>query len=391
MIVISVLLLFSVGQAQTLSPENKFSPDKLVQNLGHASYLERSQAQRRLQELVAQKSSKTEALAALRRCTKSADLEIRESALRILREAEHQSVQLEIEKLLDLTNPSSKINLPLWSQYSAMAEQDIDSRLLFAKLATDHLIALRYLSHCYQDNAKPKAPQKRTASDLVQVHHLLDPYSIASDDAALWALLLCVDDPRFRLGLGGLSTRTTLALTQTGTGPVLPSRRESAVVKRMIGKWVAKDRGTGLDRERLAIAMKYQCHQEASFLCDQVLQDRFATPSSHAMALLCASTLGRPHVEHLLIERVSDHRTAHVWQLIASRKTKIRTQVSDVAVALMLHQQGIDPRKAGFAELQADPFVVFREHSLGFSSESERQDAYTKAWKLLGIEMPELN
>jgi hypothetical protein len=109
------------------------------------------------------------------------------------------------------------------------------------------------------------------------------------------------------------------------------------------------------------------------------------------MALLCASTLGRPHLERLLVERVSDNRTAHVWQLIASRKIKIRTQVSDVAVALMLHQQGIDPRNAGFAELQADPFVVFREHSLGFSSESERRNAYVKAQKLLGIEIPNPN
>ncbi|MFK8115422.1 MAG: hypothetical protein AB8B91_24710, partial [Rubripirellula sp.] len=135
--------------------------------------------------------------------------------------------------------------------------------------------------------------------------------------------------------------------------------------------------------ERLLASMRYQCRVLVSELCDGVFQDPQSPAATQVTALLCAAAIGRNDIELQARNKLQDERTAHVWQLIAARKTKIRTQVRDVALALLLQHHGIDPRKAGFTELQADPLLVFRDHSLGFADEEARQRALTEAFRLL--------
>lgn len=119
--------------------------------------------------------------------------------------------------------------------------------------------------------------------------------------------------------------------------------------------------------------MRYGCHDRAKELCRGVFADLDAPPATQVMAMLCASAIDMSDSEALLRSRLTDQRTAHVWQLIISRKVKIRTQVRDVALALLLHQRGIDPRTVGFNELQADPLLIFRDQSLGFPDDQSRQ------------------
>jgi hypothetical protein len=137
------------------------------------------------------------------------------------------------------------------------------------------------------------------------------------------------------------------------------------------------------DRERLLILMRYRCDETASQLCRDVLSDLNAAASTQVTALLCGLALGRSDIESQALLRLEDDRTAHVWQLIASRRKRIRTQVGDVALVVLLHQHGIDPRTVGFDELQADPRLVFRDHSLGFPDDRSRRDCRRRAMELL--------
>ncbi|MEM6473718.1 MAG: hypothetical protein AAF802_29435, partial [Planctomycetota bacterium] len=69
---------------------------------------------------------------------------------------------------------------------------------------------------------------------------------------------------------------------------------------------------------------------------------------------------------------------------------KIRqTQVGDVALALKLHRQQIDPRKAGYDAVIADPTLTFQPYSLGFESDEMRQRSRKMAQRLLGSKGPD--
>ena len=211
----------------------------------------------------------------------------------------------------------------------------------------------------------------------------LDPYRLPPEDAAAWSMLLFIDWEYSTRRTSNLSSRIGTALSNPPMGPNIASNRNAEVLCRLIDHWVLlPDRGCA-SRERLLVAMRYQCRVSASLLCDQILADPSASPSTQVTALLCGMALDRTDIELQARLRLGDDRTAHVWQLIASRKTKIRTQVGDVALAVLLHHHGIDPRKSGFDELQADPMTVFRDHSLGFPDESCRRAAFDAAGKLL--------
>ncbi len=131
--------------------------------------------------------------------------------------------------------------------------------------------------------------------------------------------------------------------------------------------------------------MRYQCDSLARQLANQTLADDSATAAAQATAMLCASVLGDDDLSAYLRPRLDDARIAHEWQLIPSRKTKIRTQIRDVAMALLLHQQGIDPRQVGFVELQADELMLYRDHSLGFADDKQRAAAHAEGRQRLGL------
>lgn len=401
--VCATVLLSDVCLAQNSATPQKESQeiDRHVASLANDSYRVRQNAKQSLWSLSQDSRSLSTVVVALDEATRSLDLEQRETAVRLLQDIRLAEVEKQLARLVDPATNANEIELPFWNRYRQTAGDDQPARFLFAKIARQYFPVMEWLERSEQVNASRSqgrwavrdltlqntAQAKANTSKLARLAHLghlFDPYSIAADDAALWALLLCTDQPERKLGLAGLSTRVTLALTRTGGGPVIVDQSESRVIKRIIGQWVARDHGTGLDRERLLIALKHDCVPQAAELCHHVLQDRFAAPSAHAMALLSASVLERPELEQILLAWTGDERTAHVWQLIASRKTTIRTQVSDVAVALLLHHRGIDPREVGFEELQADPLTVFREHSLGFADPASRKSAYQKAQALVG-------
>jgi hypothetical protein len=211
----------------------------------------------------------------------------------------------------------------------------------------------------------------------------LDPFRLPADDTGGWAMLLLVDIQSANHTKANLGSRIAMALSNSAMGPKIAGKRDAEVVRRFIDRWArAEDRGRAV-RQRLLVAMRYDCHATAAQLCDQILADVSASPSTQVTGLLCGLALGRTDLETQARRRLDDDRTAHVWQLIASRKTKIRTQVRDVALAVLLHHHGIDPRQAGFEELQADPVLVFRDHSLGFPSEITRRESYLAAMSLL--------
>ncbi len=182
-----------------------------------------------------------------------------------------------------------------------------------------------------------------------------------------------------------LSPNILNSLSHSGLGPSRAAGGDMLVIQRLVDQWIVVHPNVGSVRDRLLVAMRYQCQSRAAELSQRTLADNTAGASALATAMLCANVLGQDDLRQQLIARLDDDRTAHIWQLIASRKTKIRTQVRDVALALLLHDRGIDPRHVGFIELQADPLLLFRDHSLGFADDPSREAAHQKGRAQLGI------
>ena len=82
---------------------------------------------------------------------------------------------------------------------------------------------------------------------------------------------------------------------------------------------------------------------------------------------------------------LTDRRVCQIWQIMASRRRAVQTQLGDTALALLMYCRGIDPRDAGYLDLQADPLNVYREQSLGFETENQRSKAHRIGLLMLGL------
>ena len=306
-------------------------------------------------------------------------IEVRARALSILMQFRLDAFDEQVDRLADSKYAADEISLPGWQRFVEAAGADRAARAVFQKMVNRFGGTLQSIDQ----NQVPN----NFGRDF-------DPYRVGENEPLRWAVLLICDTEGTHHGVGDLSYRIINALCNSGLGPRCQSGDEELVVRRLINHWISTHRGVATPREHLLAAMRFQCRDQAEKLCREVLADLNATPSSQTTAMLVANVLvttaadaavsSQNQIESELRRRLDDDRTAHVWQLIASRKTKIRTQIGDVALALLLHRNGHDPRDMGFKELQADPLLVFRDHSLGFPDEVARRDAQDRAHVVLG-------
>jgi hypothetical protein len=360
-------------------PSTPISADQLslwVESLGDDSFHTRQNAARRLLAGVTVSQphcpSSCAVIEALQAGLSHPSLEVRMASQRTLKSIDQAIFDYQIDQLRNPHVDPQSIALVGWDRFAQLAGCDAPARALFARMAIRYPQVVAHLA------SERGGVTGETAARLAG----LDPHRLSPGDASGWALLLSLAASSPQPGNVNLSAAITVSLSSSALGPAIDSRNDALVIRRLINGWL-RTHADNVTRETLLIAMRYQCHDQARELCERVIVDPAALPSCQAIALLCAAVLQRPDLEQVLINRLSDQRTAHVWQLIASRRTRIRTQVRDVALALLLRHHQIDPREVGFDELQAHPFLVFREHSLGFANEEARQQAYHKAARRL--------
>jgi hypothetical protein len=288
----------------------------------------------------------------------------------LLNSIDQRAFDHHIAQLLNPHAPADSVELVGWSWFSELAGDDLAARALYARIAQR-----QYLRH--GPGWSPRGISDRNDP--------IDRQGIDPADAAAWALAIANDASGGCPVGAGTPERFAVLLASSVTGPSPRNRTDRIVLSRLIVQWIERHAGCVSMRQRLLIAMRHRCGESAARLSEQALSDPAVSASGVVTALLCASALDRPHVDGHLQSRLDDARTAHVWQLFPSSKTKIRTQVRDVALALWLHRRGIDPRSVGFVEVQADPDLVYREHSLGFADDTTRDAALQKAAAMTGL------
>ena len=373
-------LLVVVGSSSAPADEPDGNIQQWIKLLGHDSYRTRDKASRELIRLAEHSATRLSVIDALQHAAKHESFEVRAATKEIQNEILDRSRERQIQELLTPGLAAEAIQLPGWKVYSQLAGKDLVARRLFVELQNRYPNVMRVLEGWSQ----PRTGDQSGSSNFRTLNSWLDPYNTPTEAHGRWALVLCFDICSPQSRVPNRSGRVSLALCQNAIGPKLGTDSNSIVVRRMIGNWIDGQR-TSFDRELLMIAMKFGCSDQTNKICERIFADVLAPPSEQTLALLAASKLDRTDLEQEILLRIDNDRVAHVWQLIASRKKKIRTQVRDVAMALLLRSRGIDPRDVGFTELQADQVTIYREHSLGFSDEDTRRKAYHLAAEAMNV------
>ncbi|QDT04071.1 hypothetical protein K227x_24570 [Rubripirellula lacrimiformis] len=347
-----------------------------VRRLSADSFHTRQTASQRLLDLAMSDvdDASSSVIVALRSGLSDPCVEIRLAADELLRQIEQSKLDRQIDQLKNPRTPAAKIDLPGWDRFSRLMGDDDVARQLFATIAAEHPRLLGDRAAVTEMVSQWTSPR-------------WDPYRMSPQDHVRWSLLLWLDIEDAGRGQNRLSSRIGMSLSHAPMGPD-PCTIEGSAIQRLISRWIQSEGHTPTARNNLVIAMRYRCHDQAHWLSEQMLESPALSASATVTAMLTTSVLGHPQLHQHLVNRVGDQRTAHVWQTVHAGKNKIRTQVRDVAIALMLYHQGLDPRDFGFRELEADPLLIFRDQSLGFASESDRSDCHRAALAKLGLDQP---
>lgn len=310
-----------------------------------------------------------ETTSALRRAMSHQSVEVRMEASRILQEILFQAYDGELARLLNPHCEANTIRLTHWAAFAQLVGDDMASRAAFAKVS--RRMGCRFITPGHD----PEVDDTERWRALVE---RFDPFRLDAEDTTGWTVLLMLDLQGHE-ALHHLTPRIALSLSHCPMGPSITRSTDGIVLSRLIDRWIRESSRLCGARERLLIAMRYGRRDAAEEISRRVLEDDSATPAATVTGLLVASVLQCEGLVDRAKARLEDDRVAHVWQLIPSQKTRIRTEVRDVALAVLLHQRGVDPRSVGFEQLQADPILLFRDHSLGFADQAARSECRRRA------------
>lgn len=296
------------------------------------------------------------------------DLDLFLARERLLEQLDQYSHDIKIDRFLhDPAFPATE--LTGWKEFRRYAGGDLIARRIYVKiLARDPAFGVSLVSQNEMTDS-PREQTDRTARTF-QVD------SIERSDVLSWAMLLAEQCNSKVRGSADASHRLVATLRCFGLGPVPQRESEATVIGRLVDRYLEKCPADA--RDRITIATRFGCVKRAGSLCRSILNKPSESPSIIVTALLAANAIGLPETEiaQWISQYRTDHRVSHVWRSMNPPKTTHRTQVRDVAYALRLYRQGVDPRDRGFASLVADPIMVFRAYSLGFDSQEKRAKSH---------------
>ena len=278
--------------------------------------------------------------------------------------------------------------IPAWRAFRARFGSDADSQELFWQMYRRH-------HHTLDASFTDSGRNKNAASSKFQTQPV-NLMRIDRNDGATWSTVLFLDCAGIGQSTGPFAWQLLTSLSRSGSGPS-ESLAYDPAFRRMIAHWVETHRAIGTPADQIRIVMKYRCEDTVLALCRETLRATDCTPANSVTAMLAWSALRSsqqrayqvPHrsleseFQAALASRMEDRRTFWTHRCGPSQQEFLRVQVRDVALAVGLREVGIDPRSAGFRHLQADPVFVYRDQSLGFSSDSQREQVHQAARKQL--------
>lgn len=344
-----------------------------VQALASGTYRRREVARERL--LRGGDASRAALVAGL----SSPDLEVRTASRELLTELAETEQERQIARLLAGSAAGQPIDLPGWKLFSAAVGDAPPHRVLFAQIVRSHAPSLAWLEQLGAID-----PDRSHDQMLSEMNSFLpiDITAISQGDPDQWGLLLlAASQPELRAA-PVLSSRLRGGLLNPAVAERLLASTHQATLRLLIGNWLEVSSERYINESMLKISLAYECGGIATRLAIRTLQTRQATPASVVAAMTSLARLEPEMARRELPRAVDDVR---VWHIVATRRGPIRSQVGDVALALLLYLDNRDPREAGFDSLEADPQTIYRDYSLGFDDETRRRRAHERAQQLLDL------
>ncbi len=364
-LMLGLLLSTSFLYAERQQTSEQRLASDLVRQLGDDSFDVRQRASKELLRLGLR------ARGALQAGVEDADPEIRRRCKELLPAVLEADRKAQLDAFLADKEGKHKHNLPGWERYRKVAGDDAAARAFYVSL-------LRHDMNFLADVEKDPARAGERCSE--QCHELFGRLMYGGTPgiraplelAAVAEVLLVAGDPRVHMPPECRPWVSTLFYQE----PVLAALRgrERTPFRKLVVAWMERQ----TEDEDAALQMFLVTTQtlnlkEGLDLGLRVLRDRPVKSRGLAGALVTVGKLGGPEHRAALEPLLKD--VTVVGSFAVGRERGI-TQVRDVALAMLIHVTGQDPKTYGFAFSRRYAYLKFHPNFLGFTTDSEREKAF---------------
>jgi len=360
----------SAVESTKLVPTSK-EVSQWIRQLGSANFIVRENA---AQRLLAGGDFAEEAIA---KSTLSTDREVRDRSLQIL------ALVHKRRRVATLTafrtgqvSESSIPKIPGWSEFSKRYGVGPKVRAIYAEMLQAEW---DLLANCFPADDSMSAIRRLISERHYQLERNGGSYRNYPRGTVLTFFMLAArypDDFAIHIQLNSFASHPEIQRMLMATPD--PTKLERTVVRKLIGDWILAASGKHL-RHILSLQMTlyYRMREEGRIIAERVLTSRDAPPMSKSMAMQ-AIVLCNDTTQSHLIEPLLNDTTV----LGPTGRDRRERQLRDIALACLMKLHGHDVGKIGVTAVTNSTHNAFDYGSLGYTSETQRQNAFETFRKL---------
>jgi hypothetical protein len=127
------------------------------------------------------------------------------------------------------------------------------------------------------------------------------------------------------------------------------------------------------------MALKYDLKETGLQQATEAIAQQTNSSSKLHYAMIGLGRFGNEGHIRLLTPLLENRTVCHRWSNRALKKDgTINVEVRDVALVVLLHMTGKDPRDYGFTLLKENPETLYYVYTFGFKDDEEREAAHAK-------------
>ena len=333
----------------------------LVEQLGSAEFAQREQASRDLVTIGISTRP------ALEQAVQSSDAEVRLRARAVLATVLSTDFEQRLEAFA-LGDEKSHPTLPAWGVFAAIYGDHRAARQLFVEM-----------QRCEPELLESVAAGPTQATSLLndRMREIIDGRRESLNDLGTLATLLFVGAAEgVEAGEDGCLHVYPYVVQATYRGN-LKSPMWPGLLKKMVGRWIARDTTPAMTNQNLTLAAQLELKPETMTIASRVLEAKDSLPGSRQLSMMMIARFG-DRDELPLVEKHLQDATVLGQVQVDDPPRQVDLQMRDVALAAALHMSGQSLREYGFNNVQEYAPTVFQVGTLGLEDEEARIAAFKK-------------
>jgi hypothetical protein len=337
----------------------------LIPQLGHEEFARRQQASRELEELGV--AAKQALLAGLQ----SQDAEVRARCRRILGAVLDLDLQNRLAQFSKDAAGETQPPLPGWERYRRDVGDDAASRALFVQM----LRAEPHLFEAAEGDPRSLGPLLQQRCDQLQQR------SLETNTRGRQAIEIGSVAALFFIGSQNDVPVTDNFVSYLHTFSYQPAFRNAVAqadkappLRRILGLWISRPAGSVNAYQNFMLSLQFGL-KEGLDSAITMLRDGGAQPHMAQYAMLLVGRFADRDAVPLVLPFLNDTNFLGSYNV---NDKEVRTELRDVALAVLVHLTEQDHASYGFDHLQKSSEMLFQPVTAGFTNPNDREAALAR-------------